>query len=363
MSTKSTILSTRSIEEPWKWPFTKANLTAGLRRYFEDPTLLVFDVSIQPLVRGRPSMGRVAAFAAQYHGRMGEGTCNLVLKEPLGTTRTGLAGAGRREVGVYTSLVEHVPVETPDLIVASPVGNWLILEMVVPSTEPERWGEGDYLKAIDSLSQLHDRFWNLGDDLLAFPWLSRPLDSDFEIHVAAATNAIERIIIGGSPKGLAKVPRRIEIFARLTSQAEAVVSPLRDQPMTMLHGDYWPGNISVLDDRRQSVYDWQLTGVGPGIIDLLVFVNKSTWWFDPLPVESDVLVRRYRENIANSTGLIWGDDDWERLWDHALMWRFLQEWVDLLAASPEPLLETRGDQLDRVWLGPVADAVERRLGE
>ncbi|NIN93720.1 MAG: phosphotransferase, partial [Anaerolineae bacterium] len=55
-----------------------------------------------------------------------------------------------------------------------------------------------------------------------------------------------------------------------------MVLPLRRAPNTLLHGDYWPGNIAVLGDQRQIVYDWQLAGVGPGVIDLLVFVNKST---------------------------------------------------------------------------------------
>ncbi|NIN93721.1 MAG: hypothetical protein GTO49_01755, partial [Anaerolineae bacterium] len=59
----------------------------------------------------------------------------------------------------------------------------------------------------------------------------------------------------------------------------------------------------------------------------------------------------------------WAAEEWSELWDHALMWRFLQEWVDLLAASPDPLLETRADQLDQVWLEPVSAAVEKRLGK
>ncbi|MFA9406014.1 MAG: phosphotransferase [Anaerolineales bacterium] len=347
----------------WVWPFTKANLTAGLRRYRGDPTLVVEEVVSQSLPHGRPSIGRVTSFKAHYRGRNDEGMCDLVLKEPLGTTRTGLAGAGRREVGVYKSLAEHLPVNTPGLIAASPLGDWLILEMVSPAVEPDAWSRDDYLTAIDSLTQLHDRFWNLGEDLQAFPWLGRPLEADFEVHVMAATHAIERIIIGRRPKGLAKVPRRMEIFAKLTSQAEAVIAPLKEQPMTLLHGDYWPGNISVLEDRTQVVYDWQLTGVGPGVLDLLVFVNKSAWWFEAIPVDAEVIIHHYRERMAAKVGISWTDDVWQLLWDHALMWRFLQEWVDLLAASPEPLLETRGDQLDRVWLGPVADAVDRRLGD
>jgi hypothetical protein len=44
------------------------------------------------------------------------------------------------------------------------------------------------------------------------------------------------------------------------------------------------------------------------------------------------------------------------------MWRFVQEWLDLLAVIPLPVLATRAEQLDAVWLQPVEDALSRRLG-
>jgi hypothetical protein len=57
--------------------------------------------------------------------------------------------------------------------------------------------------------------------------------------------------------------------------------------------------------------------------------------------------------------MTWSEADWGRLWDHALMWRFLQEWLDLIAATPGPLLETRAQQLERIWLDPLGRAIER----
>jgi hypothetical protein len=113
---------------------------------------------------------------------------------------------------------------------------------------------------------------------------------------------------------------------------------------------------------HQVVLDWQLTGIGPGIIDLLVFANKSIWWFDPLPLSVEDMVDLYRQAITRRTGMEWSDSEWDVLWDHALMWRFLQEWVDLLAATPPPLLEAQATMLDEVWLDPVSQAVSKRLG-
>ncbi len=344
------------------WPFSRGDLTAGLRRHLGDASIQVTAVEPLTMSSRRPSIGRVRALRVEAQTQRGPLSLRLVVKEPQGTTRTGLAGAGRREVGVYQSLAAQLPLSTPALIAADAHGDWLLLEAISSGRDPSRWEAADYQQAIEALVLLHDRFWGLGDDLAAFPWLSRPLEADFEVHVTAAAQAIERIVRMGEPEILAGAPERLVVLARLTQAADRVVAPLRGEPSTLLHGDYWPGNIAVLRNRSQVVYDWQLAAVGPGVLDLLVFVSKSQWWFGDLPVSAEAIVRLYREGIARGTGKVWDDAAWQLLWDHALMWRFLQEWVDLLAASPNPVLLTQAEQLDRVWLRPVSEAVERRLG-
>lgn len=346
----------------WPWPFSRGDITAGLRRHLGDNTIQVIEIQPVKMSYLRPSIGRVRGLRAEYEGDHGKRTIRLVVKEPRGATRTGLAGAGRREVGVYQSLAAQLPLSTPALIAASPYGDWMLLEALQPARDASQWLAEDYRTAIDALSSLHDRFWDLGEDLDAFPWLSRPIDSDFEVHVAAAAQAIERIVEEGQPAPLAAMPERMQVLARLTTLAEQVVEPLRDVPRTFLHGDYWPGNIAVLKNRSQVVYDWQLAGVGPGVVDLLVFLTKSEWWFGDLPMPREDIVGLYRDNLVQRLGVVWPEEAWQQLWDHALMWRFLQEWVDLLAATPGPILETRAEQLDRIWLYPVAQAVKRRLG-
>jgi hypothetical protein len=266
-------------------------------------------------------------------------------------------------VGIYQFLAGQLPLFVPSLIAASPSGDWLLLEAVPPTREAGRWGEQDYVTAIDNLAQLHDRFWGLGEDLNAFPWLSRPLQADFDVHVAAAAHAVERIRYRGEPQALARVPERMELLSRLTSDAERVVRPLRREPNTLLHGDYWPGNISVMRDGSQIVYDWQLTAIGPAILDVVVFMKKTEWWFESTPVSEEELAHRYRDALSSRINVTWKDDAWSLLWDHALMWRFMQEWMDLLAASPNTVLLTRAEQLDQVWLKPVLEVTNRRLGD
>ncbi len=353
--------SAEALEQPqdtWPWPFSRADLAAGLRRYFGDPTIWIERADPKTIAHLRPSIGRLRGAKIDYQGEDQSGTCRLIVKEPRGTTRTGLAGAGRREVGVYRYLASEFPLQSPRLIAASEAGDWMVLEEVNPHRKADEWTEQDYLNSIVGLSNLHDRFWGLAEDLSAFPWLSRPLDSDFEVHVAAAANALEQIVDRGR---LESWPDRVHTMAHLILHAENVIEPLKMQPATLLHGDYWPGNISVVEDGSQVVFDWQMAAVGPAILDLVAFVLKSDWWFSELPVSPEWIVEQYRTLLAQTSGFVWEDDRWDELWDHAIMWRFVQEWMDLLAASPITLLETRSEQLEHVWFEPLSRAVSRRL--
>lgn len=347
----------------WSWPFSRSDLMAGLRRSLKDTTLQIDVVQPMKVEHRQPSIGRIRGLEVDYRGQHAQGRIALILKEPLGTTRTGLAGAGRREVGFYRSLASEVPMHTPELIASSAAGDWLLLEFLDTKRQPSHWRSEDYLQAVGALAALHNRFRGLAVDLEAFPWLGDPLESDFAVHRAAADKAIERITKAAKPEPLAGFPGRRWILERLVDEADQVIQPLLEEPATLLHGDYWPGNIAVGEEDRQTVYDWQLAGIGPGIMDLLVFINKADWWFGPLPVDPQTLVESYRHQLADRGGVQWTDDRWQLLWDHALMWRFIQEWLDLLAAVPLPVLATRAEQLDRVWLQPVEDALTRRLGK
>jgi hypothetical protein len=300
----------------------------------------------------------VRGFQADYRADGELDSCPLVVKEPRGTTRAGLAGAGRREVGVYLSLATELPLRTPALVAAAPTGDWLVLEAVRPLRRAERWKADDYTRAIRELAALHERFTGLQEDLFAFPWLGRPLEADFGVHVAAAAQAIERIVTSGSPEALASRPERVAMLARLTSQADRIVRPLLDLPATLMHGDYWPGNIAVTRDGRQVVYDWQLASVDREC--LIIQLRRQ----EPRSFASFRWTGDHRSlpcELAERTGERWSDAAWETIWDHARLWRFLQEWVDVLAASPDAVLGANTQALEDLWLEPVARAVAVRL--
>ena len=75
------------------WPFTVAELTAGLRRYFAEPGLRVTALDERPLPdRASAASQRVRGLHVEYSD--GRETLNVecVVKEPQWATRAGLAG-------------------------------------------------------------------------------------------------------------------------------------------------------------------------------------------------------------------------------------------------------------------------------
>ena len=87
-------------QSSWPWPFPRAQLAAGMRRHFQDTSLQVEAVRHRTLTYRRPGIGVLHGLEVVYQGKEGSAVLPLVVKEPHGSTRTGLAGAGRREVGV-----------------------------------------------------------------------------------------------------------------------------------------------------------------------------------------------------------------------------------------------------------------------
>jgi hypothetical protein len=356
------------------WPFSTAELTAGLRRYFAEPALHVTELAEQPLPRAfHSSRASVCGLRVTYRVGADTFTVACVVKEPASRARPGLANVGLREAGVYRSLSIELPMSTPALIAADPAGAWLVIEAVEAQAAPGPWTAEDYLQALALLARLHERFWGLADDLAAYPWLARPLTLDYEIHVYAAAQALGEIVRQEWPPLISHSPQTLGTLGQIISQAEQVVQPLRAAPFTLLHGDFWAGNIVRDENGDMVVLDWQLAGLGPGVLDLLVMITTSQW--EPrkagelrvpappaeLPLPQSKLIARYRREIARLLGLRWSDAEWSELWDHALLWRFLQEMLPWLASVPQAEFLSREQLFADVWLNPVLAAADRRL--
>jgi hypothetical protein len=346
------------------WPFTVAELTAGLRRYLGEPALQVRTLTEQPLAQrqlpGRAAQG-VRGLRVEYS--LGDETFGLdcVVKELLGAVRSGLANPGVREAGVYRALAVQLPMPTPALIAADPAGSWLVLEAIEPAETDGRWDLATFQQALALLARLHERFWDLADDLSAYPWLARPLTRDFEVHVYAAAQALGQVVRDEWPPQIAHSPQILGTIGQMIFQAEQIAQPLRALPSTLLHGDYWAGNIVRDEDGDMVVLDWQLASIGPGVLDLVTMLKTTEWATGELPAPAERLAGRYRREIANLLSRRWSDAEWSALWDHALLWRFLQEMLTWTISVPREEFAARAQQFEDVWLRPALDAAGRRL--
>jgi len=65
--------------------------------------------------------------------------------------------------------------------------------------------------------------------------------------------------------------------------------------------------------------------------------------------------------VARLLNLRWSNAAWAELWDHALLWRFMQEMLTWVVSVPREEFEAREQAYEDIWLRPVLDAAGRRL--
>jgi thiamine kinase-like enzyme len=346
----------------WEWPFSRSELMAGLRRYLAASSLRLLD--IQPIALPTTMPG--AAFAAESGTRLSAMSVGvridgddfdlpLLLKQPP-VSRNGrvLRAVGQREYGVYRLLAPHLPLLVPGLVAGDEEQGWLILEVLTGLHPAAEWTADDYDEALLNLVQMHDRFWDLSEVLATYPWLARPLEADFRDTVEAAQESARTL------RDEKRLVEYADLIDRLIANAELIAAPLRAETATLVHGDYWPGNIARPIDGRQIVYDWQLAGIGPAVLDLAGFVQSVRLRLEA-PMPEQVMIDNYRQHAGQLFKPEWDDLRFDLLWDHALMWLFIARWLPKQATMPAEDYTQLYPRFQRAWLEPVTAAAGRRL--
>jgi hypothetical protein len=221
------------------------------------------------------------------------------------------------------------------------------------------WTISDYHDAVMNLVNMHDRFWGLAEDLTIYPWLARPLDADYFDTIVAAVDSLQTLVME-ERLPLLNTIEHLKLFGRLTQSSDEIIAPLLTETATLIHGDYWPGNIARPIDGRQIVFDWQMAGIGPAILDLVSFIQAVRMKLDPaMPIED--MIRLYRSKCEELSSPGWDDERFNYLWDHAIMWLFVANWIGKLATMPTENYNSIHEQFSHVWIKPLSEAVERRL--
>ncbi len=147
----------------------------------------------------------------------------------------------RRELEVYRSLLDGAELGTAELAAAVSDSehdrHWLVVEKV-RATELYQVGEIEpWQEAMRWVARLHDRFAGLAEA----DFLVRYDRSFFELW-----------------------PQRAGVTL---PGYEQVVGRLATLPATLVHGELYASNVLVAED-RVCVVDWELAGVGPGVLDV-----------------------------------------------------------------------------------------------
>lgn len=347
------------------WPFSRPQLMAGLRRYLDASDLRLGEITPIPLpdtVPGALENDAGTRLRAMSVGVAIDGddfNLPLVLKEPpVSENGRVLRAIGQREYGVYRRLGPHLPLLVPGLVVGDEQEGWFVLEVLTNLRPAPAWQVEDYDEAISNLVSMHDRFWGLSEDLTNYPWLARPFGADYDDTIIAAAASAHSLI---NDERLPQLRPYFDTFSRLIRCSDEIAAPLRDIPATLIHGDYWPGNIARPIDGRQIVFDWQLAGMGPAILDIVGFAQAVRLHLTP-PQSVEEIVQHYRQQSVLLIGSDWDDAHFNYLWDHALMWLFIMKWLGKLATMPTNLYDRIHERFVVVWLEPVIHALKTHIG-
>jgi hypothetical protein len=146
----------------------------------------------------------------------------------------------RREIDVYRLHLANARLGTAELVAAvtDPARDryWLVLEKVA-GVELYQRGLAEWPEVLRWLARCHDHFSSLegGDHLVRY-------DRDF----------------------FARWPQRAGVEV---PGYDVVIERLSAMPPTLVHGDLYPSNVLVAGARICAV-DWELAGVGPGVLDV-----------------------------------------------------------------------------------------------
>ena len=97
----------------------------------------------------------------------------------------------------------------------------------------------------------------------------------------------------------ARVDRSLD-EGRIRDMLEAAWPFPRPNPPTLLHGDYWPGNILWRDEQLVAVIDWEDARLGDPLADLAISRLDLLWIFGIEAMNS--FTRHYLSRISIDTG-------------------------------------------------------------
>jgi aminoglycoside phosphotransferase (APT) family kinase protein len=98
--------------------------------------------------------------------------------------------------------------------------------------------------------------------------------TDRDTYLGQLATCLARIHAIGADDALAFLPRR-----ELEAEAQAK-PPAPANPLVLLHGDFWPGNVLSRDGEVVAVIDWEDAATGDPLADLAITRLELLWAMD-----------------------------------------------------------------------------------
>ncbi|MBK8902649.1 MAG: hypothetical protein IPM53_15785 [Anaerolineaceae bacterium] len=270
--------------------------TALLRDTMEVEDLVVTAVSARPISPHTKNSRRMTRYLLGLAGH----------SDPISLIGRHIEAV---EAAFYRDFALRLPHLTPGCLFlhqAEPNGSgWAVLDDVPNDIDAGRWAVSDVNAIVDKLAHLHATFIDQADDLTgaglpllldrtAYPWSTLVSQQAvyFEegpaailsehaltqagqlapLFLQAANGLVVMRDLGGWPGILGE--SHLTAVSDLLDDPVPLLEPLRQLPPTLLHGD--PNNhhwrVTVFEDHRLT--GWQTAAVGPGICDLVSFIEQ-----------------------------------------------------------------------------------------
>lgn len=184
----------------------------------------------------------------------GRGRQRMLFKDLTGTgSQPGFLRDAGREIDAYLEVLGPQGVDAPTCYGALHDPAWLFLEVV----------EGDPLWQVADIHTWED----------AARWLAG-------LHCRSLACRSSRLLRYDAAYFRCWLPRALEFapsgsLDEIAAAYDRVVGRLAEWPRSFVHGEFYPSNILV-DGSRIRPVDWEMAGVGPGLLDLAA-LSSGGW--------------------------------------------------------------------------------------
>ena len=309
--------------------------TALLRDHMALEDLVVTAVSAQPITPRTKNSRRMTRYILDLAGH----------SDPVSLIGRHVEAV---EAAFYRDFALRLPDLTPGCLFLHQAeangSGWVVLDDVPNDIDPGRWAVADVNAILDKLAHLHATFVDQPDELIGaglplrldrteYPWSTLVSQQAvyFEegpaailsqhalvqagqlapLFLQAANGLVVMRDLGGWPGILGE--SHLTAVSDLLDDPVPLLEPLRRLPPTLLHGD--PNNhhwrVTVFEDQRLT--GWQTAAVGPGICDLVSFIEQfgllesreqgSSFKTRPLwPVDEEAIIDGYLLALSHRLG-------------------------------------------------------------